>query len=371
MDIAGLPAVILFFMFLFSTKICAYPQFFTQDSARCLKCHTSENGHGFLNPNGKVFAIEQWAENKSKYYQIDLPAGFNLGLRTKHQQSFYQSDYVKEAKFKDLSTEIRSEFSWNQLRSYFSIARYNPTETDISFKDYLYISNLYISYDANSYLKIKIGKYFLDYGFDQMNLNYDQNDYSMSGVQKGQSKNQATIFYAQDKYEIIFSKILSRANYNRQFVEDGYFLKYTYIVSTEMLLGINFFKTTVKNILENNEDQILQGIFGIYKPDSVQTYLFQVDQNVSATNKKGISVLFRPSYVFKKGHLMTAALKYLNYDIELTDPKFLEVSFGYQYFPFAQFNIFANYKKTANTNLNTFIDDQRSDSINLDFNFLM
>ncbi len=363
--------MILFFVIFFSIKINAYPQFFTQDSAHCLKCHMSENGQGFLNLNGKAFAVEQWAENKSKYYQIDLPEGFNLGLRTKHQQNFYQSDYVKEAKFKDLKTEIRSEFFWNQLRSYFSIARYTPTETDITFKDYLYVSNLYISYDVSTYLKIKFGKYFLDYGFDQMNLNYDQNDFVMSGVQDGQAKNQATLFYGQDKYEIMFSKIFNRAKYNRQLTEDGYFLKYTYSVSTETLLGIQFFKTAYQNILENNEDQILQGIFGIYKPDSAQSYLFQVDQNINATNQKGISVLFRPSYVFKKGHVATTAVKYINYDIELTDTKFVEVSLGYQYFPFAQFNILANYKKTENTNLNTFIDDQKSDSVNLDFNFLM
>jgi hypothetical protein len=377
MDITGFSSVsvkvtvVLFILFSLTTTVHAYPQFFTQETSRCLKCHTCENGHGFLNSYGKTFAVEKWAENKSKYYQIDLPENFNLGLRTKHQQVFYQSNYMKEARFNDLSTEIRSEAIWNQLRSYFSIDRFTPAETDITFKDYVYVSNMYLSYDINTYLNIKLGKYSLDYGFEHMNLNYSLNEFSMSAAQKGQSKNQVSVIYNQDKYDVLFSKIFNQAVYNKQYAEDGYFLKYRYYISADWLLGANFFQTTIKNNRQEDENQRLQGIIGIYKPDSVTSFFLQIDENSSSMGKKGASILFRSSYVFDQGHVFSTGVRYLNYDIELTDPKFFEFSMGYQYFPYAQINIFANYKKIVNTTANTFTDDQKSDSINLDFNFIM
>ena len=44
-----------------------------------------------------------------------------------------------------------------------------------------------------------------------------------------------------------------------------------------------------------------------------------------------------------------AKVEYLNYDIELSEPKFSELVVGYRYTPWAQFNILAQIKKTNNS----------------------
>ncbi len=363
--------MIFFWILVLFTKINAYPQFFTQNTERCIKCHTSENGHGFLNSNGKLYATEQWAENESKYYQIELPENFDLGFRTKHQQKFYQSDYIKYAEFKDLNIEIRAEYRTEKLRTYLSLSRFTPVETDVTFKDFIYVSDFYMSYSLNSYLNFKAGKYFLNYGLDQFNLNYDQNAFAFSSIQKGQEKTQVTIFYNQDNNEMILSKIFSRAIYNKQFSEDGFLFSYKQFFLNQLMVGFNIFKSDHTQSTQANSDKTLICLFASFNYDAETSIFFQLDQITDSNNKKGSSFFIRPNYKFRKGHLFTSGLKYINYDIEQTDPKFLEFSLGYQYFPYAQFNIFTNFKKTTNTMNATFADDQKSDSLNIDFNFLM
>lgn len=354
-----------------STNSQAYPQLFSQSTQRCLKCHSSEVGVGLLTGDGRQFFIESIAENKSTDYQLPLPNWLRLGLKTKHQQYFYQSDYLKEAAFKDIKTQIRSEVKLNDTIFVSSIDRYTPTETNITFKDYLYISNLYLDYKIDTYLNFKFGKYFLNYGFDQFKQSQFQNPLLFSKTQKGFEKNQAELFYIQNNFDASIAYIFNRTEFNQIFSEKGFLFNIKYIFDNQFLLGFTSYTSDSQNASTNPESQQLLGLYGIYKYNEGIDLFFQLDQNISTFNKKGVSVFIEPQFTLKKGHLVLLKVEYINYDIEQSEPKFTEVAAGYRYTPWAQFNILAQLKKTNNSINSLYLNNQNSESVAIDFNLTL
>ena len=356
---------------LLSTNSQAFPQLFLQNTERCIKCHSSEIGVGLLSQEGRLFSINNSAENKSTDYQLPLPNWLRLGLKTQHRQYFYQSDYVKEATFKDLTTEILSEIKLNDTLLIASIDRYTPNQANITFKDYVYISNLYAEYEIDTYFKIKFGKYFLNYGIDQFRQSQFKNSILFSKIQKGFEKNQAEIFYIQNNFDVAVAYIFNRTEFNQIYSEKGVLFNLKYIFDSQFLIGVASYTSEQSNVLAANESQKILGLFGIYKYDSDINFYFQVDQNINSSNKKGISAFIEPQITLKQGHMVLAKVEYLNYDIELSEPKFSELVVGYRYTPWAQFNILAQIKKTNNSIDSIYLNNQNSESLAIDFNLTL
>lgn len=355
--------MISIFVLIFAKVAFAFPQYLSTETNRCTRCHSEPTGYGLLTPQGKDFTVQKWAEKNSPYYQVDLPDWLNLGFKSKQQQSFYQSDYLREATFKDLQTEFRSEITLDKTLLYFSLGRFIPLRADVTFKDYVYIPSAYIKYQENSYLSFKAGKYFLNYGYDQYQLNTDAMLYSLSGINKGSEKSQVEVIYSQDQYDISLAKIFNQTQFNQVYSENGLLLRLNCIFDSQFSLGANIYQAEATDLV---------GLFGLLNWDENKNILFQVDQLMNQDlNKKGISVVLRPSYVWRQGHVVMAKFQYVNNNIQLSDPKFSEFSVGYNYIPYVQFNILAQYKKTTNSVGAQFIEDIESQSITLDFNFLM
>lgn len=364
--------MISFVLLFFIQTLQAFPQYLATETTRCVRCHSEQTGLGLLTAEGKIFSTQSWAENTKPYFQIPLPDWLNLGIKSKQQQSFYQSDYIREATFKDVQTELRSEIRVDKTQLYVSFGRYIPTTSNVTFKDYAYVSTAYLQYQQNSYLSFKAGKYFLNYGYDLYQLNYDPMLYSLSSIKKGSEKNQIEVNYSQDQYDISIAQIFNQTQFNQVYSENAQLLKLNYIFDSHLSLGANIYQSYANDVIGTNQDKILTGIFGILNWDEKKSVLFQIDQVLyKDVNKKGASILIRPSYEWRKGHLVMTKVQYINQNIQLSDPKFLELSIGYNYIPYAQFNILAQYKKTTNSLGALFIEDTQSQLVTLDFNFLM
>ncbi len=345
MDIAGFPAVKIFvFLCLFlQIKVWAFPQYISNQSTHCFQCHSSDQ-NGLLNTYGKIFSRNTLSQSNSEYLDIQSPEWLQLGARSAFLQTFTESSQNSQASFKinriEATALLEQQIQNQSITAMASLGRYEPASKDITFRDYAYAPELYLNYQnteshADLLLNLKFGRYKPNYGIAIREYQI------INEMTAGQERTQAQLSLQGNEYEFLYSRLLSRHNYNLTSTESGDLFRFGRVIKKNLLIGINRYQSNLHSF---------EGIFAVIKSNEEISTLLQFDQ-YHFGDKKGVAGFIRPEYIVYQGLKLFAAFEYRNRNIETSNPHEKQLSAGIQYFPRAQVDLTAVYKNTNNTNL--------------------
>lgn len=319
----------------------AFPAFIETNTLHCLKCHTSSDGRGLLNKDGKL-AAETFSQNSNKYLQIDTPEWLTLGASTQLLQTFIESTQTSSAKSSLEQVQASVLIDVNSTQLFLTAGRYEPQEIDITFKDYAYLPEFYLQ---TSYFKI--GRYKLNYGIADHDLGYIRN--VLTSNFQGHERNQLEVHYAGSNFQISFAKIWNQFNFNRVNPEDGSLINLSYLKNEKNQIGINFYRSQQTSLDGVKSNLAFEGIYLVNLISTDLSVLTQVDQFHYSSNKKGVSFFIKPQYLYQKGLLVFSTLEYANQNIEISDPKFQSIGIGVDYYPMTHVWLSLTYKNQRNT----------------------
>lgn len=358
-----------------SKKAAAYPEFIKHGYSSCINCHSSVVGGDLLTMYGRVVKKEvltsnYWTpeEQEQKELAIKTPEWLLAESNLRLLQYFNESSKKSRGRFMVMQLDVDAVAQFfEKWKVYFSVARYEPSDKESQWKDFIYTPRSWLHYEDDflgqeKSLQIRAGKFFPSYGIYQVEHIYGVRRNLL--LNPGQERLAAEVTFLTENNQWTLTKIFKRFNYSNSQTEEGEIFQYARNFSIPRQgdpvywrLGLNFYRSTLNPDMDTKTQNKMDGIFASVGWNKQHSTLLQFDKIIGEQGREGRQFFLKHMYEYDKGWQLFAVLEYFNPWVERTDPHSESLGGGCHYFFLPNMDGQVFYKKEQNTaDLNEFQD---------------
>lgn len=367
MDFPRYAKVRLILVLLFALKAQAFPDLIRHGYTGCLNCHSSVVGGDLLSAYGRSVKNELvvsnfWTleEKEQKEGRIRTPEWFQTGLNVRLLQYFKESSAKSQGRFLIMQVDFDAVATFlEKWKVYLSVGRYEPSDKDATWRDFLYTPREWIGYEDDFLgqergFQVRLGRFNPAYGIYMAEHSFGPRKFL--GFNPGQERLGVEASFSKDDHQLVLTGLAERANYNKYISENGYIFQYSKNFEKPWRVGVNVYRSQLGSELLNQKVK-MDGIFAVISWNEQWSSLIQIDRTFNAANKEGRNFFFKLDKEVELGWHVFGVLEYFNSQIEKTDPHVDSLGIGTNFFWTPNVDFQAFYKKEKNTSdLNEYQD---------------